>query len=251
MTFGLCDTPNNVIPLFDKKHHDSTESGIQQEECGMKKLSITFFLLLTLLAAACSPASADVITAMAIEVNPEHLEKTASYARILGYNPDSNTLTVELIAPEVFDEQEVKALRPGDSIFTGGHEVLIQTIEVNERGTYIINRGDDPEQSLYLTEDFRGYSMRTFLDDDYVWITLDVIKCPIQDSLLFLDYIDEESGNSVELPVVHTAQELTARLQEEDASEAFTVGLAANNVYVTFDGEGNLATIHRFYVPWQ
>ena len=130
----------------------------------MKKLSITFFLLLSLLAAACSPASADVITALAIEVNPEHLEKTASYARILGYNPDSNTLTVELIAPEVFDEQEVKALRPGDSIFTGGHEVLIQTIEVNERGTYIINRGDDPEQALYLTEDFRGYSMRTFLE---------------------------------------------------------------------------------------
>ena len=47
----------------------------------MKKLSITFFLLLSLLAAACSPASADVITAMAIEVNPQHLEKTASYAR--------------------------------------------------------------------------------------------------------------------------------------------------------------------------
>ena len=217
----------------------------------MKKFPIAIALMLSLLLLLCSPASADTITAMAIEINPEHLEKTASYARILGYNADSNTLTVELIAPEVFDEQEVKALRPGDSIFTGGHEVLIQTIEVNERGTYIINGGDDPEQSLYLTEDFRGYSMRTFWDDDYVWITLDVIKCPIQDSLLFLDYIDEESGNSLELPVVRTAQELTDQLLEKDASEVYTVGLATNNVYVTFDGEGNLATIHRFYVPWQ
>ena len=69
----------------------------------MKRHFISFFLILSLLMAACFPASADVITALAIEVNPEHLEKTASYARILGYNEESNTLTVELIAPEVFD----------------------------------------------------------------------------------------------------------------------------------------------------
>ena len=216
----------------------------------MKKISITFFLILSLLAAACSPASADVITAMAIEVNPEHLEKTASYARILGYNADSNTLTVELIEQEVFDYHDIKALQPGDSIYTDGHEVLIQTIEVSDwGGTYFIN-GEDQEGSVFLLEDLNG-NYRTGCDDDYVWRTVAVIECPVKDSLLFLDYINEDDGGMVELPVVHTAQELTDQLREKDTSEAFTVGLATNNVYVVFDGEGNLATIQRYYVPWQ
>ena len=198
----------------------------------MKKISITFFLILSLLAAACSPASADVITAMAIEVNPEHLEKTASYARILGYNADSNTLTVELIEQEVFDYHDIKALQPGDW-----------------GGTYFIN-GEDQEGSVFLLEDLNG-NYRTGCDDDYVWRTVAVIECPVKDSLLFLDYINEDDGGMVELPVVHTAQELTDQLREKDTSEAFTVGLATNNVYVVFDGEGNLATIQRYYVPWQ
>ena len=248
MTAGVGGIPNNAIPLLDKNHYHLPESGIQQEECGMKKLSITFFLLLSLLAAVCSPASADVITAMAIEVNPEHLEKTASYARILGYNPDSNTLTVELIAPEVFRGDEVEALEVGDGIYTGGREVTIQSISYDDEwcSTVFMNDGE-----LMLFQDRSGNYTMMAEEDDCVWNTVAVIDCQVRDSLLFLDYIDEESGNSLELPVVHTAQELTDQLLEKDASEVYTVGLATNNVYVTFDGEGNLATIHRFYVPWQ
>ena len=81
----------------------------------MKKLSIgmAFLLILSLL---CSAASAEVITALATEVNPEHLEKTASYARILGYNEQNNTLTVQLIVPEIFSQEDVEALKVGDSI---------------------------------------------------------------------------------------------------------------------------------------
>ena len=82
----------------------------------MKKCPIAIVLMLSLLLLLCSPASADTITAMAIEINPEHLEKTASYARIRGYNPDSNTLTVELIVPEAFRVEDVEALQVGDII---------------------------------------------------------------------------------------------------------------------------------------
>ena len=209
----------------------------------MKRLASVMTLLTMVLLLLCSPASADVITAMAIEINPEHLEKTASYARILGYNPDSNTLTVELIAPEVFDEQEVKALRPGDSIFTGGHEVLIQTIEVNDWGTtYIINE-EDKWGSVCLLEDLNG-DYRTDDANDYVWRTVAVIECPVKDSLLFLDYINEGDGGMVELPFVRMLEEFLDRLENSPYK------FAANNVYVVFDGEGNLVTIHRYYVPW-
>ena len=213
----------------------------------MKKLSIgmAFLLILSLL---CSAASAEVITALATEVNPEHLEKTASYARILGYNEKENTLTVELIVPERFPGEDVQGLKAGDGIYTGGREVKIQSISYDDDwcSTAFINGGE-----LFLCMDRDGNYTMMADEDDCVWNTIAVIQCPVQESLLFLDYVDEQTGNSLELPVVHTARELTARLLEEDASEVYTVGLATNNVYVVFDGEGNLAAIHRFYVPWQ
>ena len=216
----------------------------------MKKLSIgmAFLLILSLL---CSAASAEVITALATEVNPEHLEKTSSYARILGYNEKENTLTVQLIVPEIFSQEDVEALKVGDSIYTGGQEVTIETIEkVDHWGDYI--RINDGSVNLSRRADGSGnFAAVSEWDDAYTWLELAEIECPVQDSLLFLDYINDETGNPLELPVVHTAMELTARLTEEDASEAFVVGFTADNVYVVFDGEGNLAPIHRFYVPWQ
>ena len=217
----------------------------------MKRHFISFFLILSLLMAACFPASADVITALAIEVNPEHLEKTASYARILGYNEEGNTLTVELIVPEIFSREDVEALKVGDSIYTGGREVTIESIEkVDHWGDYI--KINDGSVNLSRRSDGSGnFAAVSEWNDAYTWIELAVIECPVKDSLLFLDYINDENGYALELPVVRTAPELTARLLEEGADQAFAVGLTADNVYVIFDGEGNLATIQRFYVPWQ
>ena len=217
----------------------------------MKRHFILFFLILSLLMAACFPASADVITALAIEVNPEHLEKTASYARILGYNEEGNTLTVELIVPEIFSREDVEALKVGDSIYTGGREVTIESIEkVDHWGDYI--KINDGSVNLSRRSDGSGnFAAVSEWNDAYTWIELAVIECPVKDSLLFLDYINDENGYALELPVVRTAPELTARLLEEGADQVFAVGLTADNVYVIFDGEGNLATIQRFYVPWQ
>ena len=214
----------------------------------MKKLPAIIALALTLSLLLCSAASADVITALAIEVNPEHLEKTASYARILGYNAGQNTLTVELIAPEVFSGEDIAALQVGDSIYTGGREVTIQSISYDDEwcSTEFINDGE-----LFLFQDRSGNYTMMADEDDCVWTAFAQIECPVQSSLLFLDYIDHETGNALALPVVRTADELTAELRAVGLAEAYTVGLSTNNVYVVFDGEGNLATIQRFYVPWQ
>ncbi|MBQ6960022.1 MAG: hypothetical protein IJP78_03480 [Clostridia bacterium] len=217
----------------------------------MKKLVLSIALMLTISPFFCSVASADVITALAAEINPEHLEKTASYARILGYNEKENTLTVELIVPEIFSWEDVEALKVGDSIYTDGREVTIETIAKQDYwGDYI--KINDGSVNLSRCSDGSGdFAAVSEWDDAYTWIELAVIECPVKDSLLFLDYINDETGNMLELPVVHTARELTTRLLEEDADQVYNVGLTASNVYVVFDGEGNLATIHRFYVPWQ
>ena len=194
----------------------------------MKKLSLTMILIFSLSLFLCSAASADVITALATEINPEHLEKTASYARILGYNEESNTLTVELIVPEVFDREDVLSLQVGDSIYTGGQEIVIRTIEENEAGTIIINEGEYQyaDGSVYLFEDFYG-NYRPERYANYIWLSLGVIECPVQDSLLFLDYIDEEAaGDALTLPRVYTAQELKNKLLAEQASDEYFIGLA-------------------------
>ena len=214
----------------------------------MKKQVLSIALMLTVSLLFCSVASADVITALATEINPEHLEKTASYARILGYNEKENTLTVELIVPEVFDREDVLSLQVGDSIYTGGREVTIQSISYDDEwcSAEFINDGE-----LFLSQDRSGNYTMMADEDDCVWTAFAQIECPVQSSLLFLDYIDHETGNALALPVVRTVDELTAELRAVGPAEAYTVGLSTNNVYVVFDGEGNLATIQRFYVPWQ
>lgn len=216
----------------------------------MKKL---FAIVLTLSLLLCSAASADTITALAAEINPEHLEKAASYARILGCDAVHDTITVELIVPEVFRRDEVLALQVGDSIYTGGQEIVVQTLDRYDNDSLIlINEGEYEyaEGSVSLYEDLSG-NYRPEVYEDYTWVALALMRCPIQKNLLFLDGIDPSTGDPRALPAVHTAQELKAQLLEAQASGENAMDLANNNVYVVFDDEGNLAVVQRYFVPWQ
>lgn len=208
--------------------------------------SFTLAVMLSLL--LCSAASADVVTAKAVKIDPEHLEKTSCYARIVGYDQEKDVLTVELIAPETFSGEEIASLKAGDSILTGGREVKIGSISADDEwcGTLFINDG-----ALFLFQERSGDYTMMSTEDDCVWNTVAVVECPVMKTLLFLDGICDDSGEALQLPKVYTARELTAQLLEKGAENAYTVGLTANNVYAVFDGEGNLAAIHRFYVPWQ
>ena len=211
----------------------------------MKRIT-TMITILVLL--ACSYASAEnVITAMATPINPDHLEETACWARILGYDENRNTLTVELIVPEVFLEDEVLELEVGDGIFTGGEEITIRTIEwYEDDGFLVINRGDYEHApgSVYLHMDYWG----NYMPDRYghpTYNTLAVLECPVTDTLLFLDYTSASNGDKLELPIVSNADEFLSAFQSGELE------LAIDNVYVVFDGEGQLATVQRYFVSWQ
>lgn len=128
----------------------------------MKRLMQVWVMILCLVLFVFTSVYAETITALASPVNPEHLENTASYARILGYDEARNTLTVELIVPEVFAEEDVLALEVGDSIFTGGQEVLIRSIDRYEDDGYlVINAGayEHAPGSVYLHMDEWGNYM--------------------------------------------------------------------------------------------
>ena len=224
----------------------------------MKRMLLVWAMILCLVMVfVCSAVCAETITAMAAPVNPDHLEKTSCYARILGYNEDRDTLTVELIVPEVFAEEEVMELEVGDAIYTGGEEVTIQTIDWYEDDGYlVINAGayEHAPGSVYLHMDRWG----NYMPDRYghpTYNTIAVLECPVTETLLFLDYTSAETGDALELPIVRTATELAETIQSIEESRLtkadYMVGLDIDNVYVVFDGDGQLAVVQRFFVSWQ
>ena len=201
----------------------------------------------------CTSACAEkTITAMASPVNPEHLEKASCYARILGYDVEQNTLSVELIVQEVFSEDDILGLEIGDSIFTGGEEILIRTIDWYEDDFYLVINAGDYEHapgSIYLHEYWDNYMPDRYGHPTYN--TLAVIDCPVADTLLFLDYTSEETHDALELPIVRTAAEfLEIFFGDNPDSDRYEIGLDIDNVYVVFDGDGQLAVISRFFVSW-
>ena len=208
----------------------------------MKKL----IAILILLALAVSAASAETITAMANEPYMDEFVKYACHARIHDYDSETNMLEVELIIPEIFSREDVLSLKPGDAIYTDGHEVEIQTV-TEEYGYIILNKGDYEfsEGSVWLREDTDG-NFRPVEYEDYIWSEMARIEVPVTENLLFLDMIDPSSGEILEMPTVHNADEFLA-MKDSTVDPGFKV----NNVYVVFDENGDLAVICRYYVPWQ
>ena len=208
----------------------------------MKKL----FVVLLLLVLAVSAASADTITAVASEPYMETYAKYACYARIHDYDSKTGMLEVELIMPEIFDGEDVKGLQPGDAIYTGGQEVVIETI-TEEDGYIILNKGDYPfsEGSVWLKADLDG-NYRPMNYEDYTWLEMARLEVPVTERLLLLDYIDPSSGLMLEKPTVHSAAEFLA-MKDDTADPGFDV----NNVIAVLDENGDLAVIERYYVPWQ
>ncbi len=190
-----------------------------------------------------------IITAIASEINPEHVECVAAYARITGYAADENKLTVELLTPERFDRDEVLSLVPGDAIYTQGQEIKVETVK-EQYGYVILNEGEFEfsEGSVWLYEETDG-SFAVADWDDYSWISLPEAAFPVTDKLLFLDGIDPSSGEMLDMPTVHSGAEFLEMLKKEAAGEG--PGFDVNNVFVAFDADGQLALVQRYYVPWQ
>ena len=104
---------------------------------------------------------------------------------------------------------------------------------------------------ISYTFDTLTYLTQERPEDEFFWNSVAVIECPVTEDLLLLDFVDDNSGEGVALPRVLTAGELTEKMLAEQVSDEYHIGFAIENVYVVFDGEGQLASIHRYYVTWQ
>ena len=213
----------------------------------MKKI-LCMLLCLCLFVPALACAERHVVTALAAELNPDALVSVSADARITDYNAADNMLTVELIVPERYDPEEIRALEVGDAIYTQGQEVEIKTISENN-GYIVLNEGDYEfsEGSVWLYEDIdMTYWIAEY--DDHTWTLLATVEVPVSDHLLFLDEINPSTGETLLNPSVHSKAEFLDMLKAEKEGSP---GFAANNVLVAFDDTGALALVRRFYVPWQ
>ena len=68
----------------------------------------------------------------------------------------------------------------------------------------------------------------------------------IPDDVTFEDGIDPATGEALEEPKQHTAEEFKTMLATEE-----TPGFAVDNTYLTFSPEGKLLRVEREYAPWQ
>ena len=70
-----------------------------------------------------------------------------------------------------------------------------------------------------------------------------------------MDYTSEETGDALELPRISTAEEFLAIVRDiqkaREVDHTYVMGLDIDNVYVVFDGKGELATVQRCFVSWQ
>ena len=204
----------------------------------MKRL---FALLLALiLPAGTVSAERTVVTALAAEVNPDNPVSVAADAKVLSYADGQFTVTV--LVPERYDPEEINALKAGDAIFTGGREIEIRSI--TERDGYIVLNPDaDDEVCLFESVDLNYWIMDV---DDNTWLELATVTVPASAHLLFLDGINPATGESLLHPTVYNKENLLAIMNSADDP-----GFDIRNVEVVFDGNGELALIRRFYVPWQ
>ena len=202
----------------------------------MKRLVLLFAALLLI----CSTASADTITALASEVNPEHLVSVSVDAKII--SADGQTATLVLLVPERYDPEEVLALQVGDAIYTQGGEVQINSIS-EDSGYLVFNAGADDELYLFESIDLNYWIME---EDDTIYLELATVNVPVAEKLLFLDDIDPATGETLIQPTVHNKNDLLAMMGSNDDP-----GFDIRNVTVVFDENGELALVRRHYVPWQ
>ncbi len=174
-----------------------------------------------------------------IPADPKTLVADGKYVtNISDYDPETNTVKLDVRHTVVLDKAIAEALRPGDILIVGQFSEKIDTLEHDEDGALRINE--------YITLENYGGEYHVYLDDyeyleNYVTLTQE-----IPEDLTFSDGIDPETGDPLDTPTEHTAQEFIAMLTAGGYPD-----FATDNAYAAFDENGDLIAVERFYTPWQ
>ena len=175
----------------------------------------------------------DFIPSTVPTVNAKTFAGQEVIANLSDYDPETNTVQAEVKQSITLDPEYVDTLHEGGGILLGAETTIIKTLEQDEEGLTI-------NGEIYLM--YAGDEVRVFLYDEEYMQTLATLRVGIPETLVFLDYIDPENGEALDEPTEHTGAELAAMLADESAGS-----FAVNNVYVTFDEDGEVSKVERHY----
>ena len=158
--------------------------------------------------------------------------------RLTDYNAEENTVKAEVMEEILLDREDVDALQVGDELIIGDETINVETLEKDEFGILV---NDETELRYGGGTDVLAY----FYEHMYMK-PLAVVTLKIPDSLVFTDMIDPATGEVLDESTVHTAAEFAEMLAAGGSPD-----FASDNVNVTFDENGQMTLVERFYTPWQ
>ena len=172
-------------------------------------------------------------------VSPARLVAGEKYVtRLTNYNAEENTVQAEVLTEILLDREDVDALQVGDTLVIGNESIPVETLERDEYGVLI---NDETELRYGGGTDVYAYAYEKAYMETYASLTLQ-----IPDGLVFLDGVDPSSGEMLDEPTKHTATEF-----KEMLAAGGNPDFASDNVYITFDENGEMVLVERFYTPWQ
>ena len=160
---------------------------------------------------------------------------------ITGFDAAAKTVDLTLLVPYTLLEWDVISVKEGDTIRIGTEDVLIETLAyegydaiINDE--YFLRKNED---GLYTAVTYNDYPIMK----EAAQLTLTV-----PDGMVYLEGVDPEAGSPLEENREMTAEDFFAALAAEEKDG---IGFDQLNVNATFDENGELKQIHRYYVPWQ
>ena len=175
---------------------------------------------------------------LAVAVGANDLADTNWLAELSDYDAETNTMQVELMRGVELEPEEVTALKVGDTLAYGDETVVINTLQASEYGDFVIN------EEIELRNLGGMYHIYTY-DKEYVE-TYATLRLEVPETLTFIDEIDPATGEILDTLTEQSAADFIALLTAGGYPD-----FASDNVNVTFDANGELSLIQRFYTPWQ
>ncbi len=153
------------------------------------------------------------------------------------YDPENGTVRAVVVAPVSLDPDTMETLQPGDTLPIGEEPVVVDTVE--KADDYVQVNGN-----IILA--YAGNEVHAYVDDRAVMRTVADLRLSIPEDLVFVDDIDPATGDLVDDPAEQTAADFIALLAEGGSPD-----FASENVYVTYDENGDMVQVERVYTEWQ
>lgn len=172
------------------------------------------------------------------------------------YEDTENLLTLTVLEKLRFAAEAVEGLQPGDALDLDGELLVVRDVEPMTNGFFLSDDGgfllgDDgglDEGSVWLMKGEDGdYEAGRYSHP--IWRTVGSAPFAVANDAQFLDGIDPEDGDMLESPTRHSMEEFL-RIKEEEEERGYP-GFGCDNVWAAFNAEGEIASLERFYVPWQ